>query len=96
MAGRGVLRCVLAMICSCDGDGEWDARAALPGGFRPVGWVVSCGVCAWWFRGLAGWRWNGWVSGCGFAGMACDVFGRWQADEPESLILAQSERWRHA
>ena len=25
------------------------------------------------------------------------VFGRWViGDEPESLILAQSERWRHA
>ena len=24
------------------------------------------------------------------------VWGAWVGDEPESLILAQSERWRHA
>ena len=72
-------------------------------GRRCLGWVrawlglvLLCGVC---FlvvlAGMAGWRWMDglWMMS---AGMAWRAFGCCWADEPESLILAQSERWRHA
>ena len=38
-----------------------------------------------------------WI-GCGFRffRMVAGPFLVWWLDEPESLILAQSERWRHA
>ena len=32
----------------------------------------------------------------GVLGPAVRAVGIWGVDEPESLILAQSERWRHA
>ena len=78
--------------------GEWDARAALLwlGESLAVVGVAVAGFVS------GGSGWDGWMAmewmgfGCEFAGMAWGALGRWQADEPESLILAQSERWRHA
>jgi hypothetical protein len=55
----------------------------VPVGWRPwgLGWEVL------WFSGL-GWS----FAGFGSSGL----LGLMGWDEPESLILAQSERWRHA
>ncbi len=99
MAGwwGSVVRVLLSVLLWWDG--EWDARAALPGVMGLRGLVVLggllCGVCClgWPAVGMAWVRWMGfgWVRGFGGLGLWL-----WAADEPESLILAQSERWRHA
>ena len=42
------------------------------------------------------WLGSGGVSGAVDGGFGLGAFGTGVCDEPESLILAQSERWRHA
>jgi hypothetical protein len=58
-----------------------------------VGFV--CGLCAGWWDLL----WIGWLVGVVVSGLG-EVSGSMLAGmlvyEPESLILAQSERWRNA
>ena len=50
-------------------------------------WFPACRCFSEWRRV---WVWLGWMACVRLAG-----FLAW-SDEPESLILAQSERWRHA
>ena len=58
--------------------------------------MVLFAVCAWVF-GLGGWEGIGLGVLGRLVGMFCCGFSDlWWKDEPESLILAQSERWRHA
>ena len=69
--------------------------------------VRGFGILAERLAGVLGWRMGGpWVPGpvrFGLAGLGwrvprgmCCWLGWLDWDEPESLILAQSERWRHA
>jgi hypothetical protein len=57
-----------------------------------VPWVMRLGV--WLFVGMAGD--DGERVRVGWFGAGCAPEGVWLVNEPESLILAQSERWRHA
>jgi hypothetical protein len=74
--------CVVGVLAwGCVGLGFWDVG---------VGGDVLLGLC---LLGMAGWSLVSWV----FWVRPSTTFGCviW-VDEPESLILAQSERWRHA
>ena len=54
------------------------------------GFWIACGLAWLGFRPFVLWCWAGWLS---VFMMGRSWFGM---EEPESLILAQSERWRHA
>jgi hypothetical protein len=101
-----VLLCALRGVC---GDAGWLVLGRMRG--RRLGlwcacegvlWLFGCWLCGWWCDVLVCF-WDGWngVLWAGLIWVVCEpgytTFGcvLW-VDEPESLILAQSERWRHA
>ena len=92
---------VRVFLCGawCSGFGFWVLRGGMRGWCLVRGGTrVLCADGVWLF-------WDGWedwvrerVCWSGLV-LCCWVFRHlvmWDFDEPESLILAQSERWRHA